>query len=58
MFRKADFMEDRKQKIVRMFKMEEDELTVRDLANNILVPVPGKATAEGTKKYMLRLAYI
>ena len=58
MFRKADFMEDRKQKIVRMFKMEEDELTVRDLANNNLVPVPGKATAEGTKKYMLRLAYI
>ena len=58
MFSKADIMEDRKRKIVRMFKMEEDELTVRDLANNNLVPVPGKATAEDTKKYMLWLAHL
>ena len=55
MFNKADIMEDRKKrKLVRMFKIVGEELTVRDFTNNNLVSMPGKATAED-KKIMLWL---
>ena len=58
MFNKADIMEDRKKrKLVRMFKIVGEELTVRDFTNNNLVSMPGKATAED-KKIMLWLPHL
>ena len=59
MFNKADIMEDKKKrKLVRMFKMVGEALTVRHFTNNNLVPMPGKASAEDTKKYMLWLPHL
>ena len=58
MFNKKDIMADPKRQLVRLFKMKETELLTRDFANNGLVPVQGKATAEQAKNFIKWLVHL
>ena len=58
MFNEEDILEDKNGKILRLFRIKENEVPVRDFTNNNLVPVPGKATASDAKKYMKWLAHL
>jgi len=58
MFNEKDIMADPKRQLVRLFKMKETELITRDFANNGLVPVQGKATAEQAKNFIKWLVHL
>ena len=44
-------MEYNNGKILRLFRMKENKVPVRDFTNNNFVPVPGKAVISNTKNY-------